>query len=142
VDFDSGGGIQLLTSDAHDAFLSKLSPGGDYVWATNLGGSGNEEGDALRFDDTGSLYLCGNFTGSFDCDPGTGITMIASHGASDIFIEKFSASVGLDELFSGTAHKECTGIYDLSGRVCAPRNNALLIYRYSDGSVEKVFISE
>jgi hypothetical protein len=53
--YNTGGG------DTPDAFVAKLSPAGDRIeWLTYLGGSGDEEGDALALDDDGDVYVGGS----------------------------------------------------------------------------------
>jgi uncharacterized protein (TIGR03437 family) len=42
-----------------DAFVVKLDPTGAVVWATYLGGSKNDEGDAIAVDTQGNVYVAG-----------------------------------------------------------------------------------
>jgi uncharacterized protein (TIGR03437 family) len=60
------GGGQCVVFDPHanavpcdDAFVVKLDPTGVVVWATYLGGSGNDIGDAIAVDPYGYVYVAG-----------------------------------------------------------------------------------
>ena len=47
-----------------DAFLVKLSPDGETSYATRIGGSGDDVGNALDLDDEGNVYLGGTTSSS------------------------------------------------------------------------------
>ena len=55
-----------------DAFVTKLSPTGQHLWSTYLGGGGDECGEAIAVDDNGNIYVCGEtesdgwISGGFD----------------------------------------------------------------------------
>jgi len=60
------GGGQCVVFDPHasavpcdDAFVIKLDPNGAVIWATYLGGSGNDIGDAIAVDPYGFVYVAG-----------------------------------------------------------------------------------
>lgn len=57
-----GGGPHRPT----DAFVVKLSPEGDIVWATYLGGNGDENGRAIHLLPSGKLIVAGGNTTSTD----------------------------------------------------------------------------
>ncbi|QOY91164.1 DUF7948 domain-containing protein [Paludibaculum fermentans] len=46
----------------HDAFVLKLSPTGALIFATYLGGKGDDQGEALAVDAAGNIYLGGQTT--------------------------------------------------------------------------------
>ena len=59
-----GGGTATFEDVPTDAFAAKLSPDGSrLVYATYLGGSGDENGNSVAVDDEGNAYYAG-FTGS------------------------------------------------------------------------------
>ncbi len=89
VDFDPGSNQTLLTSTGEsDVFVSKLDSNGNYIWAKQLGSSGNDVVNGIRLDDSGNIYTTGSFEGSGDFDPGTNIATLTSAGKKDIFISK------------------------------------------------------
>jgi uncharacterized protein (TIGR03437 family) len=45
---------------AGDAFLAELSPTGALLWYSYLGGSGDDEADAVTLDSAGNIYVVGN----------------------------------------------------------------------------------
>ncbi len=47
-----------------DAFAAKLDPSGNFLWASGMGGSGNDRGWSVSADDFGNLYVAGNFDGT------------------------------------------------------------------------------
>lgn len=97
VDFDPGISTYNLISNfgTFDAFISKLDPQGNLVWAYGLGGDFDQGANAITLDKDGNLYVAGFFNFSTDFDPGPAtfiLTPVNSLSASDIFISKFDPS--------------------------------------------------
>ncbi len=81
-----------------DAFVTKLSPMGDLVYSTYLGGSDNENGTDIAVDDARSTYVAG-WTYSSDF-PTTGSAYDTSHnGGPDAFVAKLNEA-GNDLVYS------------------------------------------
>jgi hypothetical protein len=91
TDFPTIGGFQtdLNGSPYHsDAYIAKIAPSGELVWATYLGGSGVENSRAIAVDSTGNVWVTG-WTASRDfpmTDPSTSV-----HG-SEVFVAKITPS--------------------------------------------------
>jgi hypothetical protein len=94
VDFDPGAGVVNLTSaGTEDIFVSKLDASGNFVWAANMGGTGNDFGYAIATDASGNVFITGNFQGTADFDPGTGTFNLTAAGSGlDVFIVKLDAA--------------------------------------------------
>ncbi|MBN8702228.1 MAG: T9SS type A sorting domain-containing protein [Bacteroidetes bacterium] len=95
VDFDPGVGVYNLTSNGpRDIFISKLNAAGNFVWAKQLTiNNSNDLNLLLTTDATGSVYTTGNFSGTVDFDPGSGVFSLSSAGAGkDIFIQKLDSN--------------------------------------------------
>jgi uncharacterized repeat protein (TIGR01451 family) len=96
ADFPAAGGLQPAKSGFTDAFVLKLSPDGkSLVYATYLGGSGDDMANAVAVDSAGSAYV-GGFTGSggFPTTPGSFQT--AKDDSIDAFVAKLNpAGTGL-----------------------------------------------
>ncbi|HIK11274.1 MAG TPA: DUF4347 domain-containing protein [Oscillatoriaceae cyanobacterium M33_DOE_052] len=93
VDFDPGAGTANLTSaGGEDIFISKLDANGNYLWAKNLGGGSDDEGNSIAVDSSGNTYITGKFYGTADFDPGAGVVNLASAGHWDIFITKLDVN--------------------------------------------------
>ncbi len=94
-DFDPGPGIFNLTTFGAlghpDIFISKLDASGNFIWAKQMGGANNDEPRALAVDINGNVYTTGQFTGTSDFDPGTGVFNLTA-GNFDVFISKLSSS--------------------------------------------------
>lgn len=92
VDFDNGPGTTTLTSQGgNDVFIAKYNSSGNLQWAKSVGGSSGEIGRSIKLDNFGNVWVCGNFAGVVDMDPGPGVTSYTS-GFSDAFILKLSNS--------------------------------------------------
>lgn len=120
VDFDPGRDDYVLTSSGGlDICIEKLSPFGDLVWAKTIGGSSDDYGSGLEVDNTGNVYVTGNFQGSVDFDPGTGINLHVALGTKDLFVEKLNSNGTLEWvscLGSSFGSSEVTSIaLDLQG---------------------------
>ena len=70
ADFDPGLGVQSFTSvgSGWNGYLSKLDASGNFLWARQLGGTG----EALALGPDGSVFTAGSFEGMRDFDPGAG----------------------------------------------------------------------
>lgn len=91
TDIAFGPNITLSPGSTFDAFVAKLSPDGNYTWAKNIGGSGNDYGLGIDSDSEGSVYVTGNFTGTTDLNPGLCDLEFISAGEADIHIVKLDA---------------------------------------------------
>lgn len=95
ADFDPGSGISNFTSSGGaDIFVSKLDSAGNFVWAKQMVGifGDSDYGESLALDNSGNVYLTGNFTGTTDFDPGTGVFNLTTTAGSDIFISKLDSA--------------------------------------------------
>lgn len=81
VDFDPGPGVYNLTSMS--AFILKLDPNGNFVWAKqflavpDFSGAG-EWGYGIELDAGGNIHVTGFFQGQVDFDPGPGTFFLQS----------------------------------------------------------------
>ncbi len=93
VDFDPGSGTDNHTSNGlADVFLSKFDSSGDFQWARTWGASSNEYGRGVTADSSGSICVTGEFTGTVDFDPGSGVENHTYHGGRDVYVSKFNSS--------------------------------------------------
>ncbi len=90
-DFDPGPGIDSITSNGDaDIFLLKLDSSGNYLWAHQFGGTGDDYRPAVALGSPGNekVYVSGGFSGTIDFDPGPGTFNLTS--AEDLFICKLN----------------------------------------------------
>jgi hypothetical protein len=66
----------IQSNGLEDIFILKLSPGGNYLWATGMGDVGADRGNAVVTDVSGNIYTTGYFIYSMDADPGPGVFML------------------------------------------------------------------
>lgn len=97
VDFDPGSGFfPLVSAGNNDAFVVKLDPSGNLVWAKRVGGSGPDRGYGIAFDAlNNAVYTTGVFELTADLDPGTGTANFTSAGQQDIYVLKLDAAGNL-----------------------------------------------
>ncbi|MBL7798333.1 MAG: hypothetical protein JNJ90_17695 [Saprospiraceae bacterium] len=73
VDFDAGAGVaNVFSSGGGDIFITKYDASGNYLWAKNVGSTGNDIGYGIALGSGGNVYVTGEFTGTADFDPGAG----------------------------------------------------------------------
>jgi hypothetical protein len=95
VDFDPGAGTTLLSSHGQsDAFVSKLDPAGNFLWARPLGGAGPDTANAVAVDAAGNVYVTGAFSGAANLDPGAAF-LLTARGGTDVFVDSLDASGNL-----------------------------------------------
>jgi hypothetical protein len=79
IDFDPGPGTFTLTSHgSFDAFLVKLDSAGNFVYAAQFGGTGDDYGESVVTDHLGNVYLAGYFSKTVDFDPSPGVYNISA----------------------------------------------------------------
>jgi hypothetical protein len=88
-DFDPGAGVfNMSPVGSDDAFLVKLDPSGNFLWAKSFSGSGESYLWALDSDGANNIFIAGGFDTSCDFDPGPGTQTLSSSGSTDIYVCK------------------------------------------------------
>jgi len=91
TDFDPGPGVfELSTSGDDDVFIQKLTSDGSFMWVRSFGGTLEDIPRDLQLDADGNIFLCGQFRGSADFDPGVDTFIMTSDGFEDGFILKLN----------------------------------------------------
>lgn len=86
-----GDGVPLLASDGgEDIFIAKMDSSGNYLWAKQMGGLGDDEGYSIGVDTAGNVYGTGFFNGSADFDPSYKKFNLLSAGAMDAYVCKLN----------------------------------------------------
>jgi hypothetical protein len=104
------GAIVLPNSGSNDMFVAKFDPDGDPVWADHVGGSGDDWGRGIAVDDSGNVYLAGDFlspTLYFD------VGSLPNSGSADFAVVKFGPS-GAALWGSGGGGEEHDGVNAIS----------------------------
>jgi hypothetical protein len=97
IDFDPGTAFFNLnpTNSWGDAFISKLDPNGNFLWAEAISGNIEDIGFALTTDDSMYVYATGYFQGTADLNPGQAVSNYTALGYEDIYILKLDSSGSL-----------------------------------------------
>ena len=82
--------IQATNAGGIDAFVIKLSPAGAIVWATYLGGAGDDIANSIAVDASHIVHICGSTTGTFPT-AGAPIYQAANNGGTDGFVTSIKA---------------------------------------------------
>ncbi len=92
VDFDPDENLetQVTSNGGRDAFLSKFTTYGEFLWVRAWGGNDWDEGLSATIDSQGDICIAGYFQGKPDFDPGVGNTCRNSKGGRDIFMSRFT----------------------------------------------------
>jgi hypothetical protein len=98
VDFDPGAGTQTIASTGgSDIYIAKYDNNGNYLWADGIGGSLNECGNRVIFDNQNNVICAGIFaSNTIDADPGPGtvsLNLVAMAG-NDMFLGKYNGATG------------------------------------------------
>jgi hypothetical protein len=97
TDFDPSGSHYLQQGNEVYpwAYVNKVSPDGEFIWAQTWGGSGEDGigGLDIQVDSQDNVYVTGRFTGTVDFDPGPGIDERTSGVERfQVFLSKFDAN--------------------------------------------------
>jgi len=86
------GAWQAISGGSIDAFIAKLDPNGNVVYATYAGGPGNDYGTGIAVDHSGNAYVSG-YTASMNFPTTVGAAQPVNHGgAYDAFVLKLNAA--------------------------------------------------
>lgn len=103
------GTTTLTSAGNYDIFLAKYTSTGTFVWATGIGGTGDDRANSVSTDIADNFYITGFFNGAFTI----GTTNVSSNGGSDILVAKF------DGAGNPVWGKKCGGIHDDVGNSLA-----------------------
>ncbi|HXB31439.1 MAG TPA: gliding motility-associated C-terminal domain-containing protein [Puia sp.] len=122
ADFDPGAGVYDQTALGNkDLFLLKLDQNGNFIWAEDLGGTGEASGYSLALDMAGNVFMTGTFKGTIVFNPGTCLGTFTSTGSGDIFVTEIKADGTLVwvKQFAGAGYNAGSSIVvDIFGGIC------------------------
>ncbi len=100
VDFDPGAGTYYIrnsvigsSSYTYHAFVSKLDPDGNFLWAKGFINA--SEGNGIGVDKSGNVYASGVFRNTVDFNPGSTPNTMTAQGSQDGYICKYSSAGNL-----------------------------------------------
>ena len=64
----------------------------NYKWANSIGNTTTDKSYDITTDGNGNVYITGEFSGTVDFDPGSGIADLISNGSADIFLLNMTAA--------------------------------------------------
>ncbi len=153
-DFDPGPGtFNLISAGLGDVFISKLDASGNFVWAKQFEGTGDDQARTIGIDASGNVLLTGIFTGTCDFDPGVATFNLTAAGSNDIFISKLNPSGNLlwAKQLGGTGGDESNDlVIDATGNVLTTGYFANTvdfdpgggIFNLSSAGVQDIYISK
>lgn len=84
-------GSNTLTSNGvQDVIVSKYSPTGNLLWATSFGGAGGDYANSVVYDNQGSVWVTGQFSGTMT----VGSFTLTGAGGTDAYLVKLNAVNG------------------------------------------------
>ena len=97
VDFDPGAGVFNLTAAGiSNCYLQHLDEQGNFVWAIMLESPEIIDLRGIDLDSAGNIYCTGNFKGTVDFDPGSGVFDMSSDTSNygDCYVLKLNPAGG------------------------------------------------
>jgi len=82
----------IIPVSKSDYFILKYDVNGNIDWNISIGGDGNERFKSYLLDDSGNLYVAGNFQKTVDFDPAGISNSLTSVGKNDMFVSKYNSS--------------------------------------------------
>ncbi len=91
ANFGSLTSLTSTSSDAHDIFIGKLNPAGNWLWVRQGGGNGTDWGVDTVADAAGNIYISGLFR--YSATFGPEIVLTASQNAAyEMYVAKLNAN--------------------------------------------------
>lgn len=93
VDFNPGTGSNILTCNGNvAAFICKLNPNGNYIWAKTFQGTGDHDGRAVVVNSSNEIISTGGYEGTVDFDPGITTYSLTYRGVKDIYFNALDSN--------------------------------------------------
>ncbi len=90
TDFDFSSNTSIINSNQwENAYIAKYDLAGNLLWARGFGDTVNTRNFCTAIDSHDNIYAYGNFTGTFDIDPGPAQTVFSTNTGLDKYICKF-----------------------------------------------------
>ena len=97
-DFDPGPGVYNIASypgnTNTDVAISKLDTDGNFIWAKQISGVGNDTPYGMVLDSNGNIYTTGTFYIKTDFDPGPEVYNLNAGSGGAVFVHKMNACQG------------------------------------------------
>ena len=110
--FNPLGIVNNLTSSGNDIFISKYNSNLELDWINQYATLDSTYIYNLAGDSFGNIYFAGEFVGTLDMDPSSGISNLSESGKTDIFIGKLN-NFGMpiySEKFGSSKFDKCKNI--------------------------------
>lgn len=91
------GSFSLTSNGVGDGFVAKYDVSGNPIFVFSLGGSSTslanfDSANSLSVDNSGSIYVLGEYEAAIDLDPGSGTSNFNSNGYLDVYVAKYSST--------------------------------------------------
>ena len=80
--------VYLSSNGDSDAYIYKLSPSGDFLWAKSFGSTELDSALSIQIDTSDNIYITGYYTGTVSFD---GMTVSSNTNSTDIFVCKIDS---------------------------------------------------
>jgi hypothetical protein len=90
-DSDEGKFSDTLEADDRDTFIAKYDLQGNFIKAVAINGKGLSQGQGIRVDSNGNIYVAGFFDGKIKLED----TTLSSAGSFDCFLAKYNKDLSL-----------------------------------------------
>lgn len=119
-------GSQTITSSgAQDIFIAKYDNAGIFQWVQSAGGAGADIGNGIAVDNTGNVFVTGEFAGTATFGSAS---LSSMNGSVDVFTTKLSPAGTFQWSKKGSAHLTDRGI-DVA---CDASGNCYITGQFSD----------
>lgn len=119
VDFDPGSGTSSRVSNGgKDIFVASYDAAGNFRWVSAMGSNQDDDAIALACDNNGHVNITGNFIGSADANPGTGVQLLTATASGTFVWQLDMSNGGLSRAFAIDGFSAGYGLaVDASGNV-------------------------
>lgn len=110
-----------------DLFILKINSAGIFDWGVSAGGTAHVYGYSIAVSKYYHVFTSGNFSGTIDFDPGSGVTNVPCVGSYNMYLHKMrqNITIGMPEYEAANAIRiypnPGTGIFQLTGNEVAEK---------------------
>ncbi|HZY82959.1 MAG TPA: gliding motility-associated C-terminal domain-containing protein [Cyclobacteriaceae bacterium] len=131
--FDVASGTNITGYGSTDVFIAKYDANGTLLWVRGVGGTSQDDTNAITVDKDGNVIITGYFLNTGDFDPGPLVYPLTSAGSWDTFILKLNAS---GDFVWAKRYGSTPTNGDISGTVTTDAAGNIYVGGYFNGTVD------
>ncbi|MEO6190948.1 MAG: SBBP repeat-containing protein [Saprospiraceae bacterium] len=93
IEFEGSPQFNMTTVRNYDVFIAKLDADGNFIWAKQIGGTGDDIANTITVDPSNQIIVMGTYNSDIDFDPGVNVFKLLQTGVyPNMFVLKLNGN--------------------------------------------------